>query len=113
MAVHGQQNGFLQRLESVHLYDCGDVRAPFPAKLLRALNNLWRVSISTCKSLEEVFELGEPDEGSSEEKELLSSLTMLDLQSLTELECIWKGPTRHVSLQSLYFLSFNSLDKLK
>jgi len=112
MAVHGQQNGFLQRLESVHLYDCGDVRAPFPAKLLRALNNLRRVSISTCKSLEEVFELGEPDEGSSEEKELLSSLTMLDLQSLPELECIWKGPTRHVSLQSLYFLSFNSLDKL-
>jgi hypothetical protein len=59
--------------------------------------------------LEEVFELGEPDEGSSEEKELLSSLT---LSELPELKCIWKGPTRHVSLQSLADLSLNSLDKL-
>ena len=80
MAVHGQQNDFLQRLESVQVDDCGDVRAPFSAKLLRALKNLKSVEIEDCKSLEEVFELGEPDEGSSEEKELLSSLTMLDLQ---------------------------------
>jgi disease resistance protein RPS2 len=72
------------------------------------------VSISTCKSLEEVFELGEPDEGSSEEKELplLSSLTMLWLSCLPELKCIWKGPTRHVSLQSLADLHLDSLDKL-
>jgi len=38
MAAHGQQNGFLQRLESVHVVDCGDVRAPFPEKLLRAFS---------------------------------------------------------------------------
>ncbi|KAI5605760.1 hypothetical protein BDE02_01G373200 [Populus trichocarpa] len=107
-----QQNDFLQRLEYVEVDDCGDVRAPFPAKLLRALKNLKRVEIEDCKSLEEVFELGEPDEGSSEEKELLSSLTMLDLQRLPEVKCIWKGPTRHVSLQSLNFLSLDSLDKL-
>eukprot|EP00258_Populus_trichocarpa_P032277 XP_024448296.1 probable disease resistance protein At4g27220 isoform X5 [Populus trichocarpa] len=113
MAAHGQQNGSLQRLESVLVDNCGDVRAPFPAKLLRALNNLrLRVSISTCKSLEEVFELDEADEGSSEEKELLSSLTLLQLSGLPELKCIWKGPTRHVSLQSLNILSLDSLDKL-
>ncbi|XP_061987603.1 probable disease resistance protein At4g27220 isoform X2 [Populus nigra] len=113
MAAHGQQNGSLQRLEYVRVNNCGDVRAPFPAKLLRALNNLrLQVSISTCKSLEEVFELGEADEGSSEEKELLSSLTLLDLRWLPELKCIWKGPTRHVSLQSLNILSLDSLDKL-
>jgi len=40
MTVHGQQNGFLQRLESVQVDDCGDVRAPFPAKLLQAVKNL-------------------------------------------------------------------------
>ncbi|KAG6793973.1 hypothetical protein POTOM_003200 [Populus tomentosa] len=107
-----QQNGFLQRLESVHLDDCGDVRAPFPAKLLRALKNLKSVEIEDCKSLEEVFELGEADEGSSEEKELLSSLTELRLQRLPELKCIWKGPTRNVSLQSLVHLYLTSLDKL-
>ncbi|KAI9403447.1 hypothetical protein POPTR_001G422800v4 [Populus trichocarpa] len=107
-----QQNGFLQRLEFVRVDDCGDVRPPFPAKLLRALKNLKSVEIEDCKSLEEVFELGEPDEGSSEEKELLSSLTMLDLQRLPEVKCIWKGPTRYVSLQSLNILKLRSLDKL-
>ncbi|KAG6790594.1 hypothetical protein POTOM_006752 [Populus tomentosa] len=108
-----QQNGFLQRLEIVRMKDCGDVRAPFPAKLLQALKNPWRVEIEDCKSLEEVFELGElPDEGRSEEKEMLSSLTELQLQRLPELKCIWKGPTRNVSLQSLYLLNLSSLNKL-
>jgi disease resistance protein RPS2 len=113
MAAHGQKNGSLQRLDYVQVNNCGDVRAPFPAKLLRALNNLrLQVGIFTCKSLEEVFELGEADEGSSEEKELLSSLTGLQLSGLPELKCIWKGPTRHVSLQSLNILILDSLDKL-
>ncbi|KAI5605761.1 hypothetical protein BDE02_01G373300 [Populus trichocarpa] len=114
MAVHGQQNGSLQRLESVQVWRCGDVRTPFPAKLLRALKNLSSVNINGCKSLEEVFELGEPDEGSSEEKELplLSSLTKLQLYYLPELKCIWKGPTSHVSLQSLADLHLDSLYKL-
>jgi len=40
MAAHGQQNDFLQRLEYVEVDDCGDVRTPFPAKLLRAVKNL-------------------------------------------------------------------------
>ncbi|KAJ6950510.1 hypothetical protein NC651_004241 [Populus alba x Populus x berolinensis] len=114
MAFHGQQNGFLQRLESVHLDDCGDVRAPFPAKLLQALKNLNSVEIKDCKSLEEVFELGEADEGSSEEKEmpLLSSLTTLELSSLPELKCIWKGPTRNASLENLVDLEVSYLNKL-
>ncbi|KAI9403461.1 hypothetical protein POPTR_001G429890v4 [Populus trichocarpa] len=109
-----QQNGFLQGLKFVRVDDCGDVRTPFPAKLLRALNNLKEVIVDSCKSLEEVFELGEPDEGSSEEKELplLSSLTELRLSCLPELKCIWKGPSRHVSLQSLNRLNLESLNKL-
>jgi Leucine-rich repeat (LRR) protein len=112
MAAHGQQNGFVQRLELVQVDDCGDVLTPFPAKLLRALKNLRRVNISNCKSLEEVFELGEADEGSSEEKELLSSLKELHLKWLPELKYIWKGPTRHVSLQSLARLELGYLDKM-
>ncbi|KAG6794024.1 hypothetical protein POTOM_003257 [Populus tomentosa] len=112
--AQSEQNGFLQRLEYVHLDDCGDVRAPFPAKLLQALKNLDSVKIKDCKSLEEVFELGEADEGSSEEKEmpLLSSLKRLKLSKLPELKCIWKGPTGHVSLRSLARLYLDSLDKL-
>jgi hypothetical protein len=56
--------------------------------------------------------LGEPYEGSTEEKELLSSLTALDLRWLPEVKCIWKGPTRHVSLHNLAHLFLISLDKL-
>jgi len=114
MATHGrgQQKGFLQRLESVEMSECGDVFTLFPAKLRQALRNLRRVNISNCKSLEEVFELGEADEGSSEEKELLSSLKELHLKWLPELKYIWKGPTRHVSLQSLARLELGYLDKM-
>jgi hypothetical protein len=110
MAAHGEQNGSLQRLECVPVNECGD----FTAKLLHALKTLKSVDIESCKSLEEVFELGEADEGSSEEKELplLSSLTELHLSFLPELKCIWKGPTRHVSLQSLARLELGYLDKL-
>ena len=72
------------------------------------------VIVDSCESLEEVFELGEADEGSSEEKELplLSSLTKLLLHGLPELKCIWKGPTGHVSLQSLVYLEVSYLNKL-
>jgi disease resistance protein RPS2 len=105
---------FLHKLESVYVWHCGDVFTLFPARLRQGLKNLKEVDIFRCKSLEEVFELGEADEGSSEEKELplLSSLTKLELSRLPELKCIWKGPTRHVSLQSLARLSLGSLGKL-
>uniref|UniRef100_A0A3N7EHB6 AAA+ ATPase domain-containing protein n=1 Tax=Populus trichocarpa TaxID=3694 RepID=A0A3N7EHB6_POPTR len=105
---------FLHKLESVVVRDCGDVFTLFPARLRQGLKNLKEVFIDNCESLEEVFELGEADEGSSKEKELplLSPLTKLRLLVLPELKCIWKGPTRHVSLQSLNFLELGYLDKL-
>jgi hypothetical protein len=108
------QKGFLHKLESVKVRDCGDVFTLFPAKLRQVLKNLKEVIVDSCKSVEEVFELGEDDEGSSEEKELplLSSITLLQLLGLPELKCIWKGSTRHVNLQSLTLLDLCSLDKL-
>ena len=108
------QKGFLHKLEFVKVRDCGDVFTLFPAKLRQVLKNLKEVIVDSCKSVEEVFELGEDDEGSSEEKELplLSSITLLQLLWLPELKCIWKGPTRHVSLQNLNLLDLYSLDKL-
>jgi hypothetical protein len=108
---HGSQKDFFQRLESVQVSACGDIRTLFPAKWRQALKNLRSVEIDMCKSLEEVFEL---DEGINEEKELrlLLSLTKLQLSYLRELKCIWKGPTRHVSLQSLNHLGLQYLDKL-
>ncbi|KAJ6752277.1 hypothetical protein OIU85_002681 [Salix viminalis] len=111
---HGSQKDFLQRLEDVEVYGCRDTRTVFPAKWRQALNNITRVEIDDCESLEEIFELGEADEGINEEKELrlLSSLTRLVLRSLPELKCIWKGLTRHVSLRSLIHLDLWSLHKL-
>ncbi|KAG5255438.1 disease resistance protein [Salix suchowensis] len=84
------------------------------SKWRQALNNLTSVEIENCESLEEVFELGEAEEGINEEKELrlLSSLTRLKLTWLRELKCIWKGPTRYVSLQSLVHLELQALHKL-
>jgi len=98
---------FLHKLESVQVWRCGDVFTLFPARLQEGLKNLKEVIVHSCKSLEEVFELGE-----EKELPLLSSLTKLRMSGLPELKCIWKGPTRHVSLQSLNILSLNSLDKL-
>jgi hypothetical protein len=116
MTTHGNgsQKDFFQRLEHVEVRECGDIRTLFPAKWRQALKNLRSVEIDYCESLKEVFELGEADEGINEEKELplLSSLTELQLSRLPELKCIWKGPTRHVSLQSLIHLKLKSLDKL-
>ncbi|XP_073267314.1 LOW QUALITY PROTEIN: probable disease resistance protein At1g61310 [Populus alba] len=102
---HGSQKDFFQRLKHVEVRECGDIRTLFPAKWRQALKNLRSVEIEYCDSLEEVFEL-------DEEKELLSSLTRLWLSGLPELKCIWKGPTRHVSLHSLAHLELSSLDKL-
>jgi len=98
---------FLHKLEYVEVRDCGDVFTLFPARLRQGLKNLKEVIVDSCKSLEEVFELGE-----EKELPLLSSLTLLQLRGLPELKCIWKGPTRHVSLHSLAHLYLNSLDKL-
>jgi hypothetical protein len=111
---HGSRKDFLQRLEYVKVKECGDIRTLFPAKWRQALKNLRRVKTYDCKSLEEVFEFDEAEEGINEEKELplLSSLTSLRLTDLPELKCIWKGPTRHVSLQSLFYLELLSLNKL-
>jgi disease resistance protein RPS2 len=103
---------FLHKLEFVEVTHCGDVFTLFPARLRQGLKNLKEVIVDRCESLEEVFELGEADEGSSEEKELLSSLKELHLKRLPDLKCIWMGPTRHVSFQSLTLLNLESLDKL-
>ncbi|KAJ6313841.1 hypothetical protein OIU78_017480 [Salix suchowensis] len=111
---HGSQKDFLQRLEDVKVNRCRDILTLFPAKWRQALNNLTSVEIENCESLEEVFELGEAEEGINEEKELrlLSSLTRLELIWLPELKCIWKGPTRYVSLHSLVHLELRCLNKL-
>nr|XP_034903225.1 LOW QUALITY PROTEIN: probable disease resistance protein At4g27220 [Populus alba] len=111
---HGSQKDFLQRLEYVKVKKCGDIRTLFPAKWRQALKNLRRVKSYDCRSLEEVFEFDEAEKGINKEKELplLSCLTTLLLSNLPELKCIWKGPTRHVSLQSLINLKLSSLHKL-
>ncbi|CAK7338485.1 unnamed protein product [Dovyalis caffra] len=113
-STHEQQQGFLRQLECVDVSDCGDMCTLFPAKLWRPLKNLRSVRIRQCDKLEEVFVLGEVDQVSDEEKVLLlSSLTELVLEELPTLQCIWKGPTRHVSLQSLIKLTLRHLFKLK
>ena len=110
---HGSQKDLLQRLEHVKVEKCGDIGTLFPAKWRQAMKNLKSVEIYECESLEEVFELVEADEGTNWVRlRLLSSLTTLQLHRLPELKWIWKGPIRHVSLQSLIHLELSFLDKL-
>ncbi|KAF9667006.1 hypothetical protein SADUNF_Sadunf16G0288000 [Salix dunnii] len=102
----GDQEDFLQRLEDVKVKGYRAICTLFPAKWRQALNNLISVEINDYESLEEVFELGKADERSSEVKELLV------LGGLPKLKCIWKGPTKNVSLRSLVHLELQYLDKL-
>ncbi|KAJ6752336.1 hypothetical protein OIU85_002738 [Salix viminalis] len=104
--------GFL-KLKTLSISGCDELEYVFPISISPSLLNLEEIEIVNCKSVEEVFELGEAGEGINEEEpRLLSSLTRLKLKWLPELKCIWKGPTRHVSLQSLIYLELQSLDKL-
>jgi disease resistance protein RPS2 len=97
---HGSQKDLLQRLEHVKVNGWGDIRTLFPAKSKE--RGYWSLQF-----------IGRGIWiGWGEELPLLSSLTELRLLNLPELKCIWKGPTRHVSLQSLNHLGLWYLDKL-
>ncbi|KAJ6313980.1 hypothetical protein OIU78_017600 [Salix suchowensis] len=104
--------GFL-KLKTLSISGCDELEYVFPISISPSLLNLEEIEIVNCKSVEEVFELGEVGEGINEEEpRLLSSLTRLELKWLPELKCIWKGSTKHVSLRSLIYLKLQSLDKL-
>ncbi|KAJ0044360.1 hypothetical protein Pint_04533 [Pistacia integerrima] len=48
---------FLQKLESIQVFDCDDMHTLFPPMLLQRLHKLKKASIGNCNKLEEVFEL--------------------------------------------------------
>ncbi|XP_050217098.1 probable disease resistance protein At4g27220 [Mercurialis annua] len=100
---------FLEKLQTLEIFVSYGLTIIFPAKLWRALQNLEKVVVHYCESLQEAFQLDELD---GTKKELLSRLLTLKLEHLPELEYIWKGPTHHVNLKSLTYLKLDGCNRL-
>ncbi|KAJ0046575.1 hypothetical protein Pint_04512 [Pistacia integerrima] len=103
---------FLQKLESIQVFDCDDMHTLFPPMLLQRLHKLKKASIGNCNKLEEVFELEGLCYGGEEILVLLSSLAALTLFELPQLRCIWKGPAHYLRLKSLKKFEVKHCDRL-
>ncbi|KAL3612722.1 hypothetical protein D5086_003742, partial [Populus alba] len=84
--------------------ELGDVSAPFHYEKYPTSTRLCLCGISAtslnAKTLEQLFPT-------------VSHICFWGVKGLeNELKCIWKGPTRHVSLHSLAHLELSSLDKM-
>ncbi|KAL1174608.1 hypothetical protein V6Z11_A04G026100 [Gossypium hirsutum] len=82
----------------------------------RFLQNLKQVIIKKCEQLQVIFQIDELSEMVQCQIPLLSNLTILNLDSLPNLESIWKLNPSHqeiVSLTRLKVVTISGCDKLK
>ncbi|XVF79099.1 hypothetical protein PTKIN_Ptkin14bG0192200 [Pterospermum kingtungense] len=86
-----------------------DTRTSREVPVAAILQNLRVVRIENCVHLQVIFQPNKADN----QKQLLSKLKILHLQSLQNLEFIWKMPSQHISLQSLEAVTIYGCDKLK
>ncbi|KAG8637046.1 hypothetical protein MANES_15G072800v8 [Manihot esculenta] len=100
---------FLEKLQTIEMFASHGMLTLFPAKLWRALQNLETVVIQECDDLQEVFQL---DGLSGADRNLLSKLVTMRLESIPKLRYIWKGPVCHVNLKSLTYLKLDGCDRL-
>ncbi|XVF03889.1 hypothetical protein REPUB_Repub05bG0032100 [Reevesia pubescens] len=110
MLCNGQfPKGFLQKLEKLETRNCMEM-----VSLSLGLQNLKEVKVINCVQLQEVFEIDDSTLHNPKEKQavLLSTLTHLELESLPELKCIWKGLTQYISLQSLKVAKISHCNRL-
>ncbi|XVF70612.1 hypothetical protein PTKIN_Ptkin11bG0176900 [Pterospermum kingtungense] len=93
--------GFLHKLEDLTIRSCTNL-----VFVGATLPNLKILRVERCGQMQAIFE-------EIQTPLVLSSLTFLHLESLPELKGIWKGPTYHVSLQSLKYVMVSRCNKLK
>ncbi|OMO71413.1 Disease resistance protein [Corchorus olitorius] len=99
---------FLQNLKELTVRNCMDMISAVPG-----VQNLRNVTITNCVRLKAVFETDTITKKESKQLPLLSNLANLELESLPELWCIWKGVAHHhVRLQSLKVVRVQHCDKL-
>ncbi|KAH9689682.1 hypothetical protein KPL70_015594 [Citrus sinensis] len=93
---------FFSNLRSLVIDDCMNFSSAIPANLLRSLNNLEKLEVTNCDSLEEVFHLEEPnaDEHYGSLFPKLRKLKLKDLPKLKRFCYFAKG------IIELPFLSF-------
>ncbi|XP_022733515.1 putative disease resistance protein At3g14460 isoform X2 [Durio zibethinus] len=100
----------LQSLKTLNIRWCMQLAYLFSTPLAQSLVHLQELEISWCNRLEQVFDF--PQEVGELEVQLLSNLTSLKLESLSELKWIWKGPIHLVNLQSLKTLNIRWCNQL-
>ncbi|XVE80367.1 hypothetical protein DITRI_Ditri14bG0134200 [Diplodiscus trichospermus] len=103
-------NRFLQKLEKLKIKNCMNMASLSPVG-----QNLKEVMIKDCGQLQEIFRVDEVlHSREANQAPLLSNLTRLELKSLSELRCIWKGPSHPViNLQSLEIVKISNCNRLR
>ncbi|XVF70599.1 hypothetical protein PTKIN_Ptkin11bG0175700 [Pterospermum kingtungense] len=104
--------GFLQKLEKLKITNCMNLASLSPMG-----QNLKEVKIKSCCQLREIFEVDEilrNSEANEAPTPLMSDLTCLELELLSELRCIWKGPSHSViNLESLKIIKISNCKRLR
>ncbi|XVF70621.1 hypothetical protein PTKIN_Ptkin11bG0177600 [Pterospermum kingtungense] len=102
--------GFLQKLEELEITNCMNLASLSPLG-----QNLKEVMIEDCCQLHEIFEVDEILQNSEvNQVPLMSNLTYLQLELLSELRCIWKGPSHSViNLGSLEIVNISNCKRLR
>ncbi|OMO71306.1 Disease resistance protein [Corchorus capsularis] len=98
---------FLQNSKELTIRNCMDMISAVPG-----VQNLRKVTITNCVGLKAVFQMEIITKKESKQLPLLSNLANLELESLPELWCIWKGVAHHVRLQSLKVVRVQHCDRL-
>ena len=104
--------GSFRKLRVLTVEQCGGLSTLFPADLLQLLQNLEIVQITCCQEMQDVFQI----EGIlvGEEHVLpLSSLRELKLDTLPQLEHLWKGFGAHLSLHNLEVIEIERCNRLR
>ncbi|XVF70604.1 hypothetical protein PTKIN_Ptkin11bG0176200 [Pterospermum kingtungense] len=104
--------GFLQKLEKLKITNCTNLASLSPMG-----QNLKEVKIKNCCQLREIFEVDKilhNNEANEALTPLMSDLTCLELELLSELRCIWKGPSHSViNLESLKIIKISNCTRLR
>ncbi|XP_059664775.1 probable disease resistance protein At4g27220 isoform X2 [Cornus florida] len=102
--------GFLQKLRVFVATQCRNLCDIVPVLGSPLLE---KVEIGHCNKIQHVFQLGEEFLFKEENIPFLSNLKELKLSYLSELQCIWKGPTHLVYLHNLEVLKVRDCKGLR
>ncbi|XVF77797.1 hypothetical protein PTKIN_Ptkin14bG0075200 [Pterospermum kingtungense] len=108
-----QCHASLQSLKAATIRRCNKLKSIFSTCISQSLLSLQQVDVSNCDGLEKIFDFPkEMAELEENQRPPLSNLTVLELNSLSKMRCIWEGPTHLVSLPRLKTMVIDGCLKL-